>query len=71
MTAAARTLSGEHDGRAGAFRGGLRAISGCRLAAVVAFIARAGLGLGGAEGAGDALVGGISLTVDAVSSCGS
>jgi hypothetical protein len=42
------------------------ATSGGRLAAGVAFIARAGLGLGGAEGVGDALVGGVGLPVDAV-----
>jgi hypothetical protein len=37
-----------------------------RLAVGVAFIPRARLGLGGAEDVGDALVGGISLPVDAV-----
>ena len=44
----------------------LLASSGCLLAAVVIFTAGAGLGLGGGEGVGDALVGGISLAVDAV-----
>jgi len=40
--------------------------SGCRLAAGVAFVAGVLLCLGGAEGVGDALVGGAGLPVDAV-----
>jgi hypothetical protein len=39
---------------------------GCLLAVVVVFTSGAGRGLGGAEGVGDALVGGVSLPVDAV-----
>jgi hypothetical protein len=40
--------------------------SGSLLAVVVSFFAGAGLGVGGVEGVGDALVGGISLPIDAV-----
>jgi hypothetical protein len=42
----------------------------CPRAVVVSFIARAGLGIGGAEGIGDAPVGGVGLSVDAVGVAG-
>lgn len=41
-------------------------MSNCPLAVAVVSAAGAGIGLGGAEGVGDAPAGGISLTVDAV-----